>query len=214
MKQSARREATVEEQESAGQSATTLSTEERNKMVRHFRRTEAAREEDFDGPAPDVSVSGYSGRRSDPVKDAERARVPNEKEMEYVVESGDCLSKIAERELGSVKHLDRLKEVNGLNSDSLRVGQRLILPHIGDIAPVRGADLDMASKYGSHDWVLVTVKEGDSLWKIAARELNDGNLYDQIMDWNSLKSETLQPGTELRIDLALKYPFLYGDSSR
>lgn len=47
---------------------------------------------------------------------------------EYVVRSGDSLSKIAERELGSQRHADALKAANGLDSDLIRVGQKLVIP--------------------------------------------------------------------------------------
>jgi len=40
-----------------------LGPEDRNKMVRHYRPTESTGEAAFDSPAPDVSVSGYSGRK-------------------------------------------------------------------------------------------------------------------------------------------------------
>ena len=129
--------------------------------------------------------------------------------MEYIVKSGDCLSLIAERTLGSIKHLDRLREVNGLRSDSLKVGQRLILPKISAKAPVRAADIERKQEpaLDSKGWRTVSVREGDSLWKIAARELHDGNRYHEIMAWNDLKKEMLQPGTKLRI------PKLDADSS-
>ncbi len=49
---------------------------------------------------------------------------------EYVVRSGDSLSKIAERELGSQRHIDALKAANGLDSDLIRVGQKLVIPSL------------------------------------------------------------------------------------
>ena len=195
----------------------TLGQEDRNKMVRHYRRTATTGEGSFDSPAHDVSVSGYSGRRAEPVKQPERASAPKEKEMEYLVKSGDCLSKIAQNELGSVKHLQRLLEVNGLSSDAmLRVGQRLIMPYIGETQPVRGEDLKRAParQLESKDWAMVTVQEGDSLWKIAARVLDDGNRYRDIMAWNDLKSETLQPGAKLRVQLSAGAALAMGGAAR
>lgn len=174
-------------------------------MVRYYVRTGTTGGGDFDSPATDVSVSGYSGRKLESVKEPQRVSAPKKKEMEYLVKSGDCLSKIAQSELGSVKHLQRLLEVNGLSSSStLRVGQRLILPLIGETAPVRGEDLKRtpAPVSDNKDWAMVTVLEGDSLWKIAARVFGDGNRYGEIMAWNQLKSETLQPGTKLRVQLS------------
>ena len=137
--------------------------------------------------------------------------------MEYLVKSGDCLSKIAQNELGSVKHLQRLLEVNGLSSDAmLRVGQRLIMPYISETQPVRGEDLKRAParQLESKDWAMVTVQEGDSLWKIAARVLDDGNRYRDIMAWNDLKSETLQPGAKLRVQLSAGAALAMGGAAR
>jgi len=194
-----------------------LGQEDRNKMVRHYRRTATTGEGSFDSPAHDVSVSGYSGTRAEPVKQPERASAPKEKEMEYLVKSGDCLSKIAQNELGSVKHLQRLLEVNGISSDAtLRVGQRLIMPYIGETQPVRGEDLKRAPAplLESKDWAMVTVREGDSLWRIAARVFDDGNRYRDIMAWNDLKSETLQPGAKLRVQLSAGEALAMGGATR
>jgi len=186
-------------------------------MVRFYARTGTTGGGDFDSPAADVSVSGYSGRKKESVKEPQRVSAPKRKEMEYLVKPGDCLSKISQSELGSVKHLQRLLEVNGLSSSStLRVGQRLILPHIGETAPVRGEDLKRApaSAPDNKDWAMVTVLEGDSLWKIAVRVLDDGNRYQEIMDWNELKSETLQPGTKLKVQLSAGAALAMGGAKR
>jgi len=122
-------------------------------------------------------------------------------EREYVVKAGDCLSEIAQQELGSIRHLTRLREANGLTSNSIRVGQRLVLPQIGDTAPVGRVDQERpaAPAANTREWKYVMVKEGDSLWKIAVRELGDGDRYDEIKQWNDLKSDLLRPGAELRI---------------
>jgi LysM repeat protein len=49
---------------------------------------------------------------------------------EYVVESGDSLSRIARRYYGSDRpaDIDRIKAANNLTSDNIRVGQRLVIP--------------------------------------------------------------------------------------
>jgi LysM repeat protein len=217
MKQRARSAELSEGSGSTAQSKRSFGTEDRNKMVRHYRRTETTGGGDFDSPAADVSVSGYSGRKKESVKEPQRVSAPKRKEMEYLVKPGDCLSKISQSELGSVKHLQRLLEVNGLSSSStLRVGQRLILPLIGETAPVRGEDLKRApaSAPDNKDWAMVTVLEGDSLWKIAVRVLDDGNRYQEIMDWNELKSETLQPGTKLKVQLSAGAALAMGGAKR
>ena len=119
--------------------------------------------------------------------------------LEYVVKSGDSLSMIAQRELGTVKNLQRLREVNSLKSDFLRTGQILILPHVGDVAPVRGTSIKLANAGSQDAWKTVRVLEGQSLWKIAAKHLGAGSRYTEIMTWNDLSSETVHPGRELRL---------------
>jgi len=153
------------------------------------------------GPARDVSVSGYTASMRTLGSAAEPTPASAEDEMEYVVEAGDCLSKIAERELGSVVHLSRLLRSNNLGEDSLlRVGQRLILPHISETAPVQGTDIKLTPASDTSEWQVVEVREGESLWKIAARYLGDGSRYHEIMKWNALSSEMVHPGTKLKIN--------------
>ena len=187
-------------------------------MVGHFRHSETKRTEAYDSPAPDVSVSGYSGRRArEEVQAPKSPSAPERVEMEYLVKSGDCLSTIAQNELGSVRYLSRLLEVNGITeSATLRVGQRLILPHIGEREPVRGADLEpkKAQVPESGSWTMVAVREGDSLWKIAARVLGDGNRYRQLMQWNDMSSDTLQPGMQLRVPASTDGAIAMGETSR
>ena len=116
--------------------------------------------------------------------------------LEYIVKSGDSLSMIAQRELGTVRHLQRLRDYNGLKSDFLKEGQILILPHIGDVEPVRGTSI-LKPKRAIASEKFVIVMEGQSLWKIAAKHLGDGARYPEIMAWNELTSETVHPGRRL-----------------
>jgi LysM repeat protein len=71
-----------------------------------------------------ITIPAHSGAavRKDPVAAAARKTAAG---TEYVVQSGDCLSKIAV--MHGVKVAD-LKEANGLGSDTIRAGQKLVLP--------------------------------------------------------------------------------------
>ena len=153
--------------------------EERNQLI-------------IDGDA--VAVGEASSNSSPPQSEVARISQP----IEYVVKSGDSLSMIAQEELGSVKHLQRLRDYNGLTSDFLRADQILLLPQIGDVAPVRGTSIQRPRTI-EEEWVKVTVIEGQSLWKIAAKHLGDGAKYTEIMAWNDLSSETVHPGRKLRL---------------
>jgi nucleoid-associated protein YgaU len=81
----------------------------------------------------------------------------------------------------------------------LRAGQILILPQIGDVAPVRGTSIQQPKRSLEGEWMKVTVIEGQSLWKIAAKHLGDGARYTEIMAWNDLSSEMVHPGRKLRL---------------
>ena len=54
-------------------------------------------------------------------------------QIDYVVKSGDTLSTIAERELGSVAYVDAIAEANGIkNKDLIHVGQELTFDGVTD----------------------------------------------------------------------------------
>jgi len=175
----------------------------RRGAARYFQERSETMEASFGGSVEGVSRSRYSDSSSErPLAAPSTDPTPAPQPMEYIVKSGDSLSMIAQEELGSVRHEGRLREVNGLKkgSDFLSVGQRLILPHIGEAAPVRGTDLAAPSGGSTTTgWVTVKVQEGQSLWKIAAQHLGRGSRYVEIMRWNGLSSEMVHPGTELRI---------------
>ena len=52
----------------------------------------------------------------------------------YVVKSGDTLSKIASRELGSAERWTEIRDLNpGINPNALQVGAKLTLPAAGAV---------------------------------------------------------------------------------
>ncbi len=143
----------------------------------------------------------------------------------YVVQDGDSLSSIAKKFYGDdhgnkLAVIKALFEVNHhiLNSaDQLHVGQELIIPPLTSIIATDSlpsqsifekvdsigrrhlpAQSATASKSGS----VYIVREGDSLWEIAAQQLGDGNRYKEIAKLNSdvLGSEdTLDVGMKLKL---------------
>ena len=95
----------------------------------------------------------------------------------YTVQSGDSLYKIAGRFNTTVAELKRL---NNLTSDTLSVGQVLIVPS--------------TSSGGSNN--TYTVQSGDSLWSIA-RKFN--TTVDELKKLNNLTSNNLQIGQILKV---------------
>ncbi len=51
----------------------------------------------------------------------------------------------------------------------------------------------------SQNYTVHRVQKGDTLWKLAQRYLGAGNRYQEIKNLNGLKSDTIYPGTQLKI---------------
>jgi nucleoid-associated protein YgaU len=108
-----------------------------------------------------------------------------------VVKSGDTLSEIAARFLGSVRFVPSLLRANpGLGDrHRLQVGQRLVIPDtVGE---------EEAPRYRE-----ITVKKGDTLYGLAREHLGDGNEWPRLLVLNRDRvptSEHLVPGTTLRV---------------
>lgn len=101
----------------------------------------------------------------------------------YTVRPGDSLYLIASRYGVSVA---QLKSVNGLTSDTIYVGQRLVIPGGNPATPPGGQSSN--SKY--------VVKAGDSLYKIAHTH---GVTVESLKAANGLKTNTIYVGQVLLI---------------
>ena len=106
------------------------------------------------------------------------------KKTTYTVRSGDSLSVIASKHGVSTKDVKRW---NGLKSDRIKVGQKLV---------IRGGSTGATARTASVKTVTYTVKSGDSLWEIARK---NGVTVDSLKRANGLRSNSLKPGQKLRI---------------
>ena len=98
-------------------------------------------------------------------------------EQVYTVQRGDTLSGIAAK-YGTT--YQKLASYNGIaNPNVISVGQKIKIPG----SSVR----------------TYTVKSGDSLWAIAAKQLGDGSRYNEIKTMNSLTSNTIYAGQTLKL---------------
>lgn len=104
-----------------------------------------------------------------------------ETEKTYIVKSGDSLWKIANANNITI---DKLKEANNLKSDTLSIGQVLIIPE---------------TSTGEINYV---VQKGDNLYNIANKY---GVVVDDIKKLNNLTSTTLQIGKVLKIPGSTNY---------
>lgn len=114
--------------------------------------------------------------------------------IRYKVRSGDFLGKIAERYGVGVS---QLKRWNGLRSNNLRIGQRLI------IYPKRNGKISVTPKNPPSRTALATnskvhkVQSGDSLWTISRKY--PGISIENLRKWNGISGSNLKLGTKLKL---------------
>lgn len=118
----------------------------------------------------------------------------------YRVKSGDYLGKIAGRYRVSVS---QIKKWNGLRSNNLRIGQKLVI-YSGRAASYNEPASKSTSSApkgnsaaGAKGHSLYTVKEGDSFYQIARNY--PGVSAENIMDYNGLSSSSIKPGMTIKI---------------
>jgi nucleoid-associated protein YgaU len=151
----------------------------------------------------------------------------------YVVQSGDSISGIAKKVYGvkegvKQKNIDAIFAANRktLNKISdLQVGQKLIIPSIPGLTAASSSPAEVLTDKNftkvesvgqQHSTVkadkpaatakpgnVYVVKEGDSLWKIAATQLGDGNRYKEIVKANS---NILSSEDDIAVGMQLKMP--------
>jgi nucleoid-associated protein YgaU len=133
----------------------------------------------------------------------------------YEVLPGDSLAKIAQKFYGAEQgnKLVNIEKIYNANKDklesidSIQVGQKLIIPKLEN-------QTDTLLKTGLFEKVIqpksaskeqfkfYTIKESDSLWQIAARQLGDGNRYKEIIQLNKAvltDADTLVIGTKIKL---------------
>jgi len=104
----------------------------------------------------------------------------------YTVRSGDTLSSIAAK-YGTT--YQALASYNGIaDPNRISVGQVIRIP--GSTSGSSG------SASGSRTY---TVRQGDSLWAIAASQLGNGSRYKEIKTLNGLTSDTIHAGQTLKL---------------
>lgn len=112
---------------------------------------------------------------------------------QYRVRNGDSLHGIANRYHVTVK---TLKEINGLSSNHLRVGQQLSIPVEPGLQPEQPLFQNVASAPVPAPARSHKVKSGDNLWSIARQYKVD---VQDIKRWNQLKANHLKAGQVLKL---------------
>lgn len=113
----------------------------------------------------------------------------------YRVKSGDYLGKIS-RQYGV--RVSQLKQWNGLRSNDLNIGQRLIIyPKKPLTNPISNNQKKVTVKPISGSYTTYIVKNGDSLWSISQKF--SGVSIQNIKEWNGISGTNLKPGMTLKI---------------
>jgi nucleoid-associated protein YgaU len=155
--------------------------------------------------------------------------VPMGQMREYKAQSGDSLSKLAARFMGSSSKANReaIVRVNPTlqqNPDKIVEGRTYVIPPAptADAAtaapaqpqtqapaptPVVVRDNAPApapiTTTGGENFTWYTVKENENLWKIASEQLGSGNAWTQIRDLNA---DILKGNDQLRVNTRIRIP--------
>jgi len=148
----------------------------------------------------------------------------------YEVTDGDNLALIAQKYYGDVEgnkraNIMRIFEANRnilKAPDEIQVGQKLIIPPLRSSAPgketsnsgLANSFFEKVKSIGREHLSLkkpdramqgksYTVREGDSLWKIAANQLGDGSRYMEVA---KLNDDVLSDEDSLSVGMTLKMP--------
>ncbi|WAG80869.1 LysM peptidoglycan-binding domain-containing protein [Metapseudomonas furukawaii] len=113
--------------------------------------------------------------------------------QQYRVRNGDSLHGIANRYHVTVK---TLKEINGLSSNHLRVGQQLSIPMEPGMKPEQPLFQNVARASAPAVTRNHKVRSGDSLWTLARQYKVD---VKDIKRWNNLKGNHLRAGQVLKL---------------
>jgi len=111
--------------------------------------------------------------------------VEAEAPFRYRVQSGDVLGKIAEH---YGVYVSQIKRWNNLNSNTIRIGQQLLIYPKKFPKPVTASTPSDAKKY-------YTVRSGDSLWSISKKF--NGISFEELKQWNAHLGSNIVPGTKV-----------------
>lgn len=147
----------------------------------------------------------------------------------YVVRDGDNLTAIAKKFYGPENgnkriNIKRIFEANRRflkSQHEINVGQKLIIPPLSALAPKKskassvvssgifkkikslGKKLPSADRRKPGQDRVYIVQEGDSLWRIAAKQLGSGSRYTEIIELNAV---ILDDEDNIAVGMRLKIP--------
>ena len=119
-------------------------------------------------------------------------------QITYIVKAGDTLYKVASSFGVSVADL---KQLNHLSSNSLYVGQQLVIGKISpsNSTPPKNTNNTSSSNNNTSNFTYYKVQSGDTLWKIAQKF---GVSVNSIKNTNNLSSNSLALGQQIKIPIS------------
>jgi membrane-bound lytic murein transglycosylase D len=138
----------------------------------------------------DVKPPAYVGRTT---TTSSTSSISGQVKTYYTVKSGDVLGSIATRNGVTVTDL---KKWNGLSSNTIQVGQRLIIYKTGTGTTTTVAHTTSTTSSTGTTATYYTVKSGDSLWSISQKT---GVTVDKLKKLNGLTSGNIKPGQILKL---------------
>lgn len=167
-----------------------------------------------------LTIPKRSAQADDPTGDlAERSATggdrPQRQRVHMVkIKEGETLSELAAEHLGSAGKWQLIMDVNTdvlKKPEHLRAGMKLRIPAEPVVEVVEEANNALAESDQSQperearptDRNTYTVKEGDSLYRIAQKLLGDGDRYDEIYKANTDK---LSSASDIQVGMTLKLP--------
>jgi LysM repeat protein len=155
--------------------------------------------------APPAGPGGAASAAEPP----KAAPAPEATRTKYTIQRGDTLGDIAQKQLGSVAHVEDIKRLNpGLDPLLLLPGKDITLPSKAELAARKATEAssgrdgarpaDAAAR--TDDWKYYKVQRGDTFEGISRRMFHDVRHVEAIKKLNpTLDPRKLQPGMEIKI---------------
>lgn len=119
---------------------------------------------------------------------------------EHVVVKGETLWSIAEDSFGSGYNWVDIKSANGLNTETIEVGQKLTIPDVSPKQPTSTKKVAVVTQISPITGDTYIVVKGDCLWNIAVKAYGDGFKWVEIAKANKLVNPgIIHPGNVLTL---------------
>lgn len=119
----------------------------------------------------------------------------------HKVKSGESLGKIADKynvSLTSIKKWNKIKGSTIHPGEKLIVGKTEVTEQLAENAAETTSTAKPKQSTSNLDFIYYTVRQGDTLWKIAQK--HDGSTVEQIKKLNNISNEkSLKPGQKIKV---------------